>query len=107
MSYIKSQRTYFENICTHQSALRLGYWLDGRALQVRFQIGERVFFSCPQRPYRLWAHYASYTMGTRSVSPGVKWQGREDDDSPPSSDEVTNGGVIPPLPIRLHDVASH
>jgi hypothetical protein len=31
-------------------------------------------------------------------SPGVKWQGREADHSPPPSAEVKNGGAIPPLP---------
>jgi hypothetical protein len=30
--------------------------------------------------------------------PGVKWQGREADHSPPSNAEVKNGGAIPPLP---------
>jgi hypothetical protein len=29
---------------------------------------------------------------------GVNWQGPEADLSPPSSAEVKNGGVIPPLP---------
>jgi hypothetical protein len=33
-----------------------------------------------------------------ALSPGVKWQGREADHSPPSSAEVNNGGTIPPLP---------
>jgi hypothetical protein len=37
-----------------------------------------------------------------AVSLGVKGQGREADHTPPSSAEVKNGGVIPPLPISLH-----
>jgi hypothetical protein len=34
----------------------------------------------------------------RALSPGVKRQGREADHSPPSSVEVKNGRVVPPLP---------
>jgi hypothetical protein len=37
------------------------------------------------------AHLASYPMGTGALSPGVKWQEREADHSPPSSAEVKNG----------------
>jgi hypothetical protein len=33
-----------------------------------------------------------------ALSPGVKWPGRETDNSPPSSAEVKNGGLIPTLP---------
>jgi hypothetical protein len=33
-----------------------------------------------------------------AISPGVKWPGREADQSRPSSAEVMNGGAIPPLP---------
>jgi hypothetical protein len=43
------------------------------------------------------AHPASSPMDTS----GVKWAVREADHTPPSSAEVNNGGVIPPLPIRL------
>jgi hypothetical protein len=32
------------------------------------------------------------------VSPDVKWQGCEADDSPSSSAEVKNGGAVPLLP---------
>jgi hypothetical protein len=35
---------------------------------------------------------------------GVKWPGREADHLPPSSAEVKNGGVIPPLLKCLHFV---
>jgi len=37
---------------------------------------------------RFWAHPASYTVGTRALSLGVKRPGRETDHSPPSSAEV-------------------
>jgi hypothetical protein len=40
---------------------------------------------------------ASNTMGT-GLSPAVKRPGREAEHSPPFSDEVRNGGAIPPLP---------
>jgi hypothetical protein len=33
-------------------------------------------------------HQTSYKMGTRASFPGVKWQGREADHSPPTSAEV-------------------
>jgi hypothetical protein len=43
------------------------------------------------------AHPSSYTIpGT--LSPGVKGQEREADNSPPSSTKVKKGGAIPPLP---------
>jgi hypothetical protein len=35
---------------------------------------------------------------------GVKRQGRDADDSPPSSTEVNKDGPIPPLPMRLPGV---
>jgi hypothetical protein len=34
------------------------------------------------------AHTASYSMGTRVLSPGIKRKGREADHSPPTSAEV-------------------
>jgi len=50
----------------------------------------RVFFSSSPRPYRLWAHPASYQRGTGDLFPGVKQPGREVDDSFPPSSEVKN-----------------
>jgi hypothetical protein len=45
------------------------------------------------------AHPASYNNGYQGLfHKGVKRPGREADHSPPSSAEVTNGGVTPPLP---------
>jgi hypothetical protein len=43
-------------------------------------------------------------MGTVTLFPGLKRQGREPHHSPPSSAEVKNGGTIPPLFIYLHGV---
>jgi hypothetical protein len=51
------------------------------------------------------AHPASYPMGIRGTSLGVKWPGREADHSPPSSAEVKE--LVEPYlhsPIRLHGV---
>jgi hypothetical protein len=54
-----------------------------------FDFRQRSNFSLPsQPPDRLWAHPASYTMGTGCSFPVVKWLGREPDHSPPTSDEV-------------------
>jgi hypothetical protein len=39
-----------------------------------------------------------------AFSPGVQRQGREADHSPPSSDEVKNGGAISQLPHSLHGI---
>jgi hypothetical protein len=65
---------------------------------------EARFFSPPQRPDRLW--------GTPSLLSNWYWgffsweegQGREADHSPPSSADVKNGRVIPPL---LHTSSWH
>jgi hypothetical protein len=42
----------------------------------------------PIHPFQNGAHPASYPMGTRALSLGVKRPGREADHSPPSSAEV-------------------
>jgi hypothetical protein len=39
-----------------------------------------------------------------TLSPVVKWRGREADHSPPSSAEVKNGRAVSPLPTRPHGV---
>jgi hypothetical protein len=42
-------------------------------------------------------------IGYRGLSsPGMKWQGREPDHSPPSSAETKNDGAISELPKSLH-----
>lgn len=50
------------------------------------------------------AHRASYPVATGLLSPGIKWQGREIEHSSPSSDELKNGGALPPLPRTSHAV---
>jgi hypothetical protein len=37
-------------------------------------------------------------VGTRRSIPGIKWPGREANQTPPSSAEVMNRGAITPLP---------
>jgi hypothetical protein len=54
-----------------QSAWRLGYGLDDRDSRS----GRWEFFSWPQRRDGLWAHPASYPMGTRSSFHGDKAAG--------------------------------
>jgi hypothetical protein len=53
------------------------------------------------------AHPSSYPMVAWDSFQGVKRQVSETDHSPPSSAEVKNGGAMPPLPIRLHNVAPY
>jgi hypothetical protein len=50
-------------------------------------------------------HPTSYKMGTGGSFPGVKWQGREADHSPPNSAEVKkNVDLYIHSPIRVHGV---
>jgi hypothetical protein len=63
------------------------YELDDRGVEVRVPVASRNF-SFPSRPDRLWGPPTSYPMGTGSLFPGVKRQGREADHSPPISAEV-------------------
>jgi hypothetical protein len=42
-------------------------------------------------------HLASYPTEPGALSPGVKRQGREANQLPPSSAEIKNGGAIPQL----------
>jgi hypothetical protein len=44
------------------------------------------------------SHPASYPMGTRGYSPGVKRPGHEASHSLPSNAEIKNACSIPPLP---------
>jgi hypothetical protein len=69
---------------------------------VRFLAGARFFTS--QRPDQLWAHPASYPMGTGAFSPGVKRPGREADHSPAC---IARSGMMELYihsPIRLHGI---
>jgi hypothetical protein len=47
-------------------------------------------------------HASYYPTGTGALSPGVKWLGREADQSPPSSAEVKKTGAVPTFPLRVH-----
>jgi hypothetical protein len=49
-------------------------------------------------------HPASFTMGTEIISLGVKRQGREADQLPPSSTEVKNSGGISLILMDLQGV---
>jgi hypothetical protein len=58
--------------------------------EVRFLGGARYFSSIHAVQTGSGTHSASYPMGTVGVSPGIKRQGRDSDDSPPSRREVKN-----------------
>jgi len=47
------------------------------------------------------AHSASYRMGTRALSPKEKRQGREANNSPPSSAEVKNAWSYPSICLHM------
>jgi hypothetical protein len=82
---------------TH-SGSTTGYELDHRGFGVRFLVGTRYILFCirsrpalgPTQPPTQWVPGA--------VSPGVKPQGPEANNSAPSNAEVKNDGAIPPLP---------
>jgi hypothetical protein len=64
------------------------YRLDDRGSRVRFPAGAGNFSLHHRVQNDSGAHPASYPMGTGALSLGVKWPGRESDNSPPSSAEV-------------------
>jgi hypothetical protein len=66
----------------------LGYGLDDGDSRVRFPEGAGNFSLHHSVQNGFGAHPASYPMGTRDLSLGVKRPGREVDHSPPSSAEV-------------------
>jgi hypothetical protein len=68
--------------------IALSYGLDDRGSRVPFP-AEAGDFSLHHRVQNgSGAHLASYPMGTRTLSLGVKRPGREADHSPPPSSEV-------------------
>jgi hypothetical protein len=75
------------SIITSTVDIATGYGLDDRGVGVRVPVGSRIF-SSPRRPDRLWAHPASYTMGSGGFAPGAKRQGREADHSLSTNAEV-------------------
>jgi hypothetical protein len=70
-----------------QSVWRLGYGLDNRGSRVRFPAGTGNF-SHPRVQNGSGAHPASYPVGIRGSSLGVKRPGCEAVHSPSSSAEV-------------------
>jgi hypothetical protein len=83
----------------HCSAVGIatGYGLDERGVGVRVSV-ESEMFTSPHSPDRLWAHPVSYPMGTGALSSGVKRQGREADDSAPTSDEAKKTWIYTSTP---------
>jgi hypothetical protein len=88
-----------------QSVWRLDYGLDDRGSRVRFPAGAWNFSLHHRVQNGSGVHPASYPMGTRALSLGVKRPGRDADHSPPSIAEVK---VCVELylhsPLRLHSV---
>jgi hypothetical protein len=68
--------------------IALGYGLDDQGSRIRFLVGAGNFslHHCIQNGSG--AQPASYSMGARALSLGVKWKEHEADHSPPSSAEV-------------------
>jgi hypothetical protein len=78
---------YFQESRDSVVGIATDYGLDDRGVGVRVPIGSRIF-SLHVVQTGSGAHPASYPMGTRGSSPGVKRPGREADHSPPASAEV-------------------
>jgi hypothetical protein len=68
--------------------IALGYGLDNRGFRVQFPAGAGNFSLHHRVQNGSGAHEASYPMGTRGLSLGVKRPGREADHSPASSAKV-------------------
>jgi hypothetical protein len=68
--------------------IALGYGLDDRGSRVRFPAGAGNFSLHHRVQNGFGAHPASYPMGSRVLSLGVKRPGREAEHSPPFSAEV-------------------
>jgi hypothetical protein len=62
-----------------------GYELYDQMIGVQFPAGARNFSLQHHVQTASGAHPASYPMGTRALSLGVKWSGCEAEHSPPSS----------------------
>jgi hypothetical protein len=76
-------------MATSSVGTALGYGLDDRGSRVRFPAGAGNFslhHRCVQNSSG--AHPASYPMGIKALSLGVKRPERQADHSPPSSAEV-------------------
>jgi hypothetical protein len=81
----------------------MGNWdslvCTGWTVEVRSREGKEIFLC-----------YTAFRQALGPTQPPIQWVpevkrlGREAEHSPPSSDEVDNGGAIRPVPIRLHCV---
>jgi hypothetical protein len=72
--------------------------------RVLFPAGARDFSLLHSVQARSESTQPPIQWGPGALSPGIKRPGLEADHSSPSSEEVKNGGAIPPLPIRLYGV---
>jgi hypothetical protein len=73
-----------------------GYRLLGQGL---IPGRDKRFFSSPQHPYQLWGPPHFFIQWVQRLFPWeLSGQGVEADHSSPSSAEVKNSGVVPPLP---------
>jgi hypothetical protein len=79
----------------HTQLSQYSYGLDGRGSNLNS--GKIFLFSTASRQ-ALGPNQPSIQWVPGSSSLGVKRQGREADHLSPSSDEIKNGGAIPPLP---------
>jgi hypothetical protein len=82
--FIIHQSSYHSSVV----AIATGYGLDDRGAGFRVPVGSRIFFS-PRRPDQLCGPpnlLSNWLLG--ALSPGVKRQGREAENSPPASAEV-------------------
>jgi hypothetical protein len=91
--------------CDSSVGIALSYGLEDRGSRVRFPAGAGNFSLHHRVQNGSGAHPASYPMGSRGSSLGVKRPGRETDHSPPSSAEVKECvELYLHSPIRLHGV---
>jgi hypothetical protein len=91
-SMILNLRFFPVLVKSHDSSvgIALGYGLDDRGSRVRLPAGAGYFSLHHRIQNGSGAHPASYPMGTRGFSLGVKRPERKADHSPPSSAEVKN-----------------
>jgi hypothetical protein len=86
-------------------SIATGYRLDDQGVRVQVPVGLRIFFP-PRRPGWLWGPPNGYRG---ALSPGVKWQGREADHSPPASVKVKKMQIytfIPPYAFMVYCLIS-
>jgi hypothetical protein len=91
--------------CSYLHLKELIQYSDGlRAGRPTFISWQNIYFFSMTFTPRLGPSQHSLELVPDALSPGVKWSGREADYSLPSLSSSKNGGVIPPLPMRLHGV---